>query len=754
VIAGYQIVGRLGAGGMGVVWSAVQLGTRRTVALKLMGAGGFGSDQARARFEREVELAATLEHPFIARVYDSGVHRDAYYYAMELVAGAPLTAHVRARRPGVPGVPGVVALLRKVAEGVGHAHARGVIHRDLKPSNVMVTDDGTPKLLDFGLAKQVLDREPDDAALTLTGQIVGTPAYMPPEQAAGEGNAADTRGDVYSLGVMLFEALTGRLPHDTAGAGLVTVLRRIAEDEPLRPRQARPDLDGDIEAILLRCLARRPADRYGSANELADDLRRYLAGEPVVARPATTLYFLRKRIARHRYRYGAAAAALVAAAAGVAFYVYSVGEARDRAEAALFKAERQRQEAQLNLLTANEQRAVALRGLNDLTFAVQRELQDSPASLAFRKRLLDIAGENLRRLEPLPGDPRLTTERSLLAVSLQMGDLHQLSGQHAEARSAYAKALHGFRRRAAADPHGSRARRDLLSACLRLGRLEAEHGRDPETAGPLLREATTLAGQLRADRGSSGGGGDGDGPARRDMVAAHLALGDWLAGRGDAAAAAAEYDAARALSSEEDPAWPAVVGALAAGRLQFGESGTHGGGAAAAGGRAALYEARDMLLAVAESRRAELGAADAGPRPAHELAAALTRLAEVELRLGDGEAARRASDEAVRRLADLAGRMPDRADWRADLAAALFTAGEAAQAAGSPADARASFTRAADLLDQSAAAAAAGGLSLRQRRLHERLRLKLRGFPGPHGQDDPERREAPPPPRPRTNPGR
>ena len=198
-VEGYEIKGKLAEGGMGSVWRAVQLSTHREVALKLIGTGFIGSEKARRRFEREVELAASLAHPNIARVYDSGLHHGVYYYAMELVSGAHLDGYVRTRQLTQREI---LELMLKVCQAIQHAHQRGVIHRDLKPSNILVTQDGEPHVLDFGLAKSLLQ---DDPNLTLSeeGQWHGTVPFMSPEQAAGHHRQLDTRTDVYSLGVML-----------------------------------------------------------------------------------------------------------------------------------------------------------------------------------------------------------------------------------------------------------------------------------------------------------------------------------------------------------------------------------------------------------------------------------------------------------------------------------------------------------------------------------------------------------------------
>ena len=305
-VEGYEILGPLGAGGMGTVWRAVQKSTRREVALKVLGRGAFASERARRRFEREVELAARLEHPHIARVYDSGIYHGLYFYAMELVDGQPLDEYVK---NSTLGRTETLRLMETVCRAVQHAHQCGVLHRDLKPSNMLVTSDGKPHVLDFGLAKALI--EDDDLAISEGGEVLGTPAYMSPEQVAGRSGQVDTRSDVYSLGVILYQILTGRLPHDMSGARH-EVLRRIAEDEVRRPREVAPDLDRELEAILLKALAHDPDQRYASAGALADDIGRYLGGEPLTARPPTTLYFLRKRLLKHRAAIGMAALAALA----------------------------------------------------------------------------------------------------------------------------------------------------------------------------------------------------------------------------------------------------------------------------------------------------------------------------------------------------------------------------------------------------------------------------------------------------------
>jgi tetratricopeptide (TPR) repeat protein/predicted Ser/Thr protein kinase len=332
IIGDYRIVRLLGEGGMGSVYLAEQEKPHRIVALKVIKPGFVNAELLR-RFEREADALGRLQHPGIAQIYEAGTADSGIgpqpYFAMEFIAGQSLMEfaeqnHLNLRTR--------LALMAKICDAVNHAHQRGIIHRDLKPGNILVDEEGQPKILDFGVAR-VTDADAGMTRQTGLGELIGTLAYMSPEQVQPNTLELDIRSDVYALGVIAYELLTGRLPYDTNRKALHEVVHAIRDVDPVRLSSINRMYRGDVETIVAKALEKDKARRYASAADLAADIRRYLADQPIVARPPTTGYQLRKFARRHWALVAGTAAVFLVLIAGVIVSTWQAVRAR-RAEAA------------------------------------------------------------------------------------------------------------------------------------------------------------------------------------------------------------------------------------------------------------------------------------------------------------------------------------------------------------------------------------------------------------------------------------
>jgi hypothetical protein len=346
----YELLEVIARGGMGVVYKARQASLNRLVALKMILKGELATPRDVARFRAEAEAAAHLDHPHIVPIYEVGEHDGQQYYAMRFIEGSALTRRPRAEARQEAG------LVATVARAVHHAHQHGILHRDLKPSNILLDAAGVPFVADFGLAKRV-DAE---GSLTESGALVGTPRYMAPEQAAGRKDLT-VAADVYSLGVVLYERLTGQTPF-TAEAPL-EVLRQVREAEPPRPSSITPGLNRDLETICLKCLEKDPAKRYGSAEALAEDLERWLRGEPIQARPVGQAERLWRWCRRNPVVAGLSAGLALALLTGTAISI-----------AFALRAEQRRQQAEKAEGEAVVAKNSALAAQDDLEQALARSL--------------------------------------------------------------------------------------------------------------------------------------------------------------------------------------------------------------------------------------------------------------------------------------------------------------------------------------------------------------------------------------------
>lgn len=434
VLAHCRILRIIGYGGMGIVFEAQQELPRRRVAIKVVRGDRCGDEADTRLFQREVDALARLQHPWIASVHEAGrTDDDQSYIIMEYVEGIPLDDY--ARRHSLP-LRERLALFLKIVQAIAHAHGRGVIHGDLKPSNILITTEGAPRVLDFGLAR-IMD--PDSAArlhTTHAGRIQGTIAYMSPEQLRDAGAGIDVCGEIYALGVLLYQLITGQLPHDTVGLPLPHAVRRITESPPIPPSERLSRLDDDVETIILKCLALDPARRYQTADELGRDLAHYLAGNPIEAKRDNAWYVLKKNIQRHKTGLGLASlffALVLGFAATMTVQSARLTVERDTAVRARHAADWQRQRADWNLQNAL--------GLHDqmLIRLSERHPGESPEIERLCRAMLGDALELYHNL--LENEPNARMRMETARAYTRLAQLSRGLGLSQEAETAYGEAI-------------------------------------------------------------------------------------------------------------------------------------------------------------------------------------------------------------------------------------------------------------------------------------------------------------------------
>jgi serine/threonine protein kinase/Tfp pilus assembly protein PilF len=704
----FRIVREVGRGGMGVVYEAVQISLGRRVALKVLPFAAALDPRQLQRFKHEAQAAGQLHHTNIVPVYAVGCERGVHYYAMQFIDGPSLAQLIRALRqragreadpadpagpladelasgrwapprgnPGDPppaedapaappsaaaAAPTVTqpagglstepstrspAFFRTVAQlgvqaalALEHAHQMGVLHRDVKPANLLLDPRSQLWVTDFGLA-----RFHGEASLTLSGDLLGTLRYMSPEQALAQRGMVDQRSDVYSLGVTLYELLT--LEPACRGGDRQEVLRQLERQEPRPPRQLNPAVPKDLETVVLKALAKEPAGRYGTAQELADDLRRFLEDRPVRARRPTLVQRATKWSRRHRTVVGAAALILLLAMVGLVVSNVLILREQTRAEAQRQRAEAQRQRAEANYRKARD-------AVDQMLAEVGHKwLANVPQMEPVRRKLLERALAFYEGfLEERGTDPALRQETG--RAYRRVGDIRVLLGEHALAEGAYGAALEVLGGLVADRPAVPEYRHELAQSHNNLANLLQETGR-LEAGAEAVRQSLALLEKLAAECPA-------EPTYRQDLATAHNNLGDLLqqTGRPEAGEEAVRQALAlREKLAAEFPALPAY-------RWELAQSHNNLGNLLQQTGRVrAAEEALRRALALQE----ELAAAfPAVPSYRHELARSHNNLGHLQQQAGRPQAAEAAYHQAVALQQKLTAAFPAVPAYRRDLA--------------------------------------------------------------------------------------
>lgn len=489
---GYEILGELGRGGMGVVYKARQLGLNRLVALKMVLAGAHAGEEQLARFRLEAEAVAHFQHPNVVQIYDIGQHQGLPYFSLEFVDGGSLSDKID-NKPQTP--LEAAAMITVLAQAMAYAHQNGIIHRDLKPVNVLLTRDGQPKIADFGLAKRL----EGDSTHTRSGSIMGTPSYMAPEQARGDTKLAGPSVDIYALGAILYEMLTGHPPF--VGATVLDTIEQVRTQEPVPPRTLQPNVPEDIETICLKCLQKETHKRYESMEALADDLTRFLKGEPIKARPIGNLERLwrwTKRNPRIAALSGTILILLIAGIVGSTTAAFTINrsraaavkardeadlnaqaaeKARDEATRSAQAAEKARDEASRNAQLAERQANLAMGVLQDLISKVQDKLEDVPGNQELRKEILDIALKGMDEARKL-NDAHPQAEASRAAAYERMGRIYKQIGKSEEAMAQFQKVYEIVEQRFQQKPENVNRKHNLAFVLRLLAEMSMDLRRD------------------------------------------------------------------------------------------------------------------------------------------------------------------------------------------------------------------------------------------------------------------------------------
>jgi serine/threonine protein kinase/tetratricopeptide (TPR) repeat protein len=536
VLGDFRLIREVGRGGMGVVYEAEQVSLGRRVALKVLPFAATMDPRQLQRFHNEARAAASLHHEHIVPVFAVGCERAVHFYAMQFIEGKSLADLIAAPRPQMASAPGShsaatapaavasteaaprdAAYCRRVAawgvqaaEALEHAHALGIVHRDVKPANLIVDGQGKLWVTDFGLAHTATD-----AGLTMTGDLLGTLRYMSPEQALAKHGLVEHRTDIYSLGATLYELLTGRPAVE--GHDRQEILRRIADEEPRPPRAIEGALPADLATIVLKALAKEPAERYATARELSDDLRRYLEDRPILARPPGLSQRLRRWSRRHRTLVATTVVGLFVSVVALAISTAVIWHKQRETAAAYEAAKEQRQEAV-------EQRQEAIDSLKDAQAAVDqflsrvggKRLADVPYMEPLRRDLLADALRFYQKfLQKKNADPELRLE--VARAYIRIGDIQQMLGELDPAEENLRQGLALLQELFAQEPSRTDRREEQAEAWLHLGRVRLSKD-DKGKAEEAFKQAREIAAQVVADSPDSRG-------ALHCLARAHAELG-------------------------------------------------------------------------------------------------------------------------------------------------------------------------------------------------------------------------------------